>query len=126
MNVGGVELEPVLTELRSQGAVFAFLHGSQASGAATERSDVDIAAWFGRPVDSWIVATGLPERVDLLVLDTAPLELAGRVAQHGRLLFEDDPAARVRWQATTRKIYLDEMPRRDQARRDYIAALRRG
>ncbi len=126
MIAGGVDLEPVLTELRSQGAAFAFLHGSQVSGAATERSDVDVAAWFGRPVDSWVVAARLPGRVDLLVLDTAPLELAGRVAQHGRLLFEDDPAARVRWQATTRKIYLDEMPRRDQARRDFVEALRRG
>lgn len=126
MTVAGVDLEPVLTELRSQGAVFAFLHGSQVSGAATERSDVDVAAWFGRPVDSWVVAARLPGRVDLLVLDTAPLELAGRVAQHGRLLFEDDPAARVRWQATTRKIYLDELPRRDQARRDFVEALRRG
>jgi hypothetical protein len=46
--------------------------------------------------------------VDLLVLDAAPLELAGRVALHGRLLFDDDPPARVRWQAQTRLIYLDE------------------
>jgi hypothetical protein len=34
--------------------------------------------------------------VDLLVLDDAPLELAGRVAVGGRLLFEDDQVARVR------------------------------
>jgi hypothetical protein len=39
--------------------------------------------------------------VDLLVLDGAPLELAGRVAVGGRLLFEDDPAERVRWEAMT-------------------------
>ncbi len=53
----------------------------------------------------------MPPGVDLLVLDHAPLELAGRVAARGRLLFDDDPVSRVRWEATTRKIYFDELPR---------------
>ena len=53
----------------------------------------------------------MPPGVDLLVLDHAPLELAGRVAAHGRLLFDDDPVSRVRWEATTRNIYFDELPR---------------
>ena len=52
----------------------------------------------------------MPPGVDLLVLDHAPLELAGRVAARGRLLFDDDPVSRVRWEATTRKIYFDELP----------------
>ena len=121
-----VDLDAVRESLQSAGASFAYLHGSWVTGAATDRSDVDVAAWFGRPVDSWTVASGLPELVDLLVLDTAPLELAGRVALRGRLLFECDPAARVAWEATTRKIYLDEQPRREQARRDFVKARRRG
>lgn len=112
--------------LRQAGAVFAYLHGSHAEGTPGPASDVDVAAWFGRPVDAWSVAPTLPGRVDLLVLDSAPLELAGRVALYGRLLFERDPAARVAWEATTRKIYLDELPRRDQARRDFVQAHRRG
>jgi hypothetical protein len=52
----------------------------------------------------------VPGYVDLVVLNTAPLWLAGRVAQYGRLLFEGDPAARVTWQADTRLRYLDEIP----------------
>jgi predicted nucleotidyltransferase len=119
-----VDLELVADALRAAGARFAYLHGSRVSGATTARSDLDVAAWFGRPVDAWTVE--LPAGSDLLVLDTAPLELAGRVAQHGRLLFEADPSARVEWEATTRKIYLDELPRRDQARADFAAAQRRG
>lgn len=118
----GLDAESVAEELQRAGAVFAYLHGSQANHTATAGSDVDVAAWFGAEVDAWSVAEGLPGRVDLLVLDTAPLELAGRVALHGRLLFERDPAARVAWQAVTRKIYLDELPRRDQARRDFARA----
>lgn len=119
-----VDLELLAAQLRAAGARFAYLHGSQVTGTASPASDVDVAAWFGRPVDSWSVA--VPDRVDLLVLDTAPLELAGRVALHGRLLLEVDPAERVAWEATTRKVYLDELPRRDQARRDFAQARRRG
>lgn len=63
--------------------------------------------------------------MDLLVLDSAPLELVGRVAQHGVLLFDDDPPARVRWQAQTRKVWLDEQPRLALARRDFVRGLER-
>ena len=119
-------LDRAVSTLRRAGAVFAFLHGSPATGAAHPGTDVDVAGWFGSDVDQWTVAAALPDVVDLLVLDSAPLELAGRVAQHGRLLFEADPPARVRWQATTRKLYLDEQPRVRQARRDFVEAQRRG
>lgn len=64
--------------------------------------------------------------VDLLVLDTAPLELAGRVAVEGVLLFDDDPPARVRWVASTRKIYFDELPRIRRAHREFAENQRRG
>lgn len=63
--------------------------------------------------------------VDLLVLDDAPLWLTGRVAQHGRLLFDDDPPARVAWQADTRLQYLDDLPAhraRQQAWKRLLAA----
>jgi hypothetical protein len=60
-------------------------------------------------------------------VSAVPLELAGRVALSGRLLLDDDPPARVAWQATTRKLYLDEAPRREQDRRDVAAGrARRG
>lgn len=113
----------IVLALRAAGAVFAYLHGSVVSGDARPGSDVDVAAWFGRAdVVPWDVEAMLPARTDLLLLDTAPLELAGRVALQGQLLFEDDPAARVHWEAQTRKIYLDEQPRIRQARRDFVAA----
>lgn len=117
-------LASAVEALQRAGAVFAYLHGSRVTGQPTPSSDTDVAAWFGRPADAWEVP--LPESVDLLVLDTAPLELAGRVALHGWLLFEADPASRVAWEAMTRKIYLDELPRRDQARRDFVDARRHG
>ena len=33
------------------------------------------------------------------------------MAVGGKLLYDDDPVARVRWEAITRKIYFDELPR---------------
>jgi hypothetical protein len=121
----GHDRDEVVQRLRAAGARFALVFGSRARGDAGADSDLDVAAWWpGRAPAPWEVA--LPPRVDLLVLNGAPLELAGRAAIEGDLLFDDDPARRVEWQATTRKLYADEEPR--QRRIDAIAAesLRRG
>lgn len=106
----GVSVEALRQALREAGALFAFLHGSRADGTDRAASDIDVAAWLGRRVGAWEVP--MPPRVDLLVLDTAGLELAGRVAQRGVLLFDDDPPTRVAWQADNCKRYLSEEPRR--------------
>jgi len=118
-------LQEVAAVLREHGAVFAYLHGSRSRGDHRDDSDVDVAAWWGaRPPAPFDVL--LPPRVDLLVLDDTALVLAGRVATEGTLLFETDPAARVRWEATTRKIYFDELPRLKLADREFAEAVRRG
>jgi len=121
--------QPVDTEvtgaLRRAGARFAFLHGSAARGARPSGSDLDVAAWWpDRAPASWEVS--LPAGVDLLVLNDAPLELAGRVALDGELLFDDDPPRRVEWQATLRKIYLDEEERQRRIDRDFLESGSRG
>jgi predicted nucleotidyltransferase len=111
-----------VAELRQAGARFAYLHGSRATGQNRAGSDIDIAAYFGgHPPSAFEVL--LPPGVDLLVLDDAPLELAGRVAVGGRLLFEDDQIARVRWEAMTRKIYFDELPRITRSHREFAASV---
>ena len=55
-----------------------------------------------------------------------PLWLAGRVAQHGRLLFDDDPPARVTWQAETRLMYLDEATLRATTVDEFLGAVADG
>lgn len=122
--------EDVVAALRAARARFAFVFGSRARGDARAGSDLDVAAWWGpgggrsdAPPSFEVL---LPHGVDLLVLDGAPLELAGRVAMEGRLLFDDDPPARVRWLATTRKIYADELPRMRRSHAEFAEALRRG
>jgi predicted nucleotidyltransferase len=117
--------QEIIDILRDAGAVFAFIHGSTARGTARAESDIDVAAlWDTDAPPSFEVL--LPPRVDLLVLNDAPLELAGRVAVEGVLLFEDDPVARVHWVAQTRKIYFDERPRIERSHQEFAEGLRRG
>lgn len=111
--------------LRAAGARFALLHGSRATGTHRPDSDVDVAAWWGRNAPPSFEVL-LPPGVDLVVLDTAPLEIAGRIALDGKLVFDDDPAARVRWTATTRKIYADELPRITRSHAEFMESVRRG
>ena len=119
------ELDEVIRALRASGASFGFVFGSRARGDHRPTSDLDVAAWWPvSPPTSWRVDA--PEGVDLLVLNDAPLELAGRVALEGELLFDDDPPRRVRWTADTRKIWLDERPRFERAHRDFLEASARG
>ncbi len=123
-NVTSEELR-VVDALRSAGARFALLHGSRVRGSARPGSDLDVGAWWGvQPPASWEV--NLPAGVDLVVLDTAPLWLSGRIAQQGRLLFDDDPPARVRWLADTRLRYLDEIPEIRERYRQRRIELARG
>jgi predicted nucleotidyltransferase len=111
--------------LRQAGARFGYLHGSRATQTSRPDSDIDVAAYFGEHAPQSFDVL-LPHGVDLLVLDHAPLELAGRVAASGKLLFDDDPVLRVRWEATTRKIYFDELPRIQRAHREFIATMAHG
>ncbi len=120
-----VLIEGAVGRLRRSGARFAFLHGSRATGAARHGSDVDLAAWWPEPAPA-AFEIELPEGVDLLVLNHAPLELAGRVALEGRLVLDDDPGERVRWLATTRKIYSDERPRLERAHQEFLESRARG
>jgi hypothetical protein len=115
----------IVEQLRQAGASFALVFGSRARGDHRPDSDLDVGAWWPTaPPSSWDV--DVPDGVDLVVLNEAPLELAGRVALEGEILFDDDPHARVEWVATTRKIWLDERYRYEQAHREFREAVRDG
>ena len=116
----------VVEALRTAGAQFALVFGSSARGDARAESDLDVAAWWpSTPPHPWDIE--LPAGVDLIAITHhMPLELAGRIAQEGVVLFEDDTAARVEWVATTRKIWLDERYRFERSNREFLEAVARG
>jgi predicted nucleotidyltransferase len=108
--------------LARQGAVFAFVHGSRARGTQSQDSDLDVAAYFHDPAPASF-ELDLPPGADLLVLNDAPLEIAGRIALEGVLLLDRDPALRAEWVARTRKIYADEKYRLDRSHREFLEAV---
>lgn len=93
------------------------------TGRPRPDSDLDVAAAL-HGVDPWAVDVG--DRVDLAALQRLPLAVAGRVALTGVLLFDDDPPARVAWQADTRLRWLDESWRRTAAQDVFLARASRG
>lgn len=117
-----VDLDELRQVLRRHGVRFALVFGSHAQGTAGERSDVDLGVWADTLVDLWALSGDLPDVVHLIDLRRAPERLAGRIALTGQVLLDDNPALRVHWQADTRKRYLDEAPRREAFRRDFVHA----
>lgn len=110
-----------------EGLVCAYLFGSFARGTPRAGSDVDVAVLHDREpgptlaesktgIESRLeAATGLP--VDVVVLDTAPVELVHRVLRDGVLIHEADRSRRVRFEVRARNEYFDLKPILDQYRR---------
>ena len=113
-----------ITALRARGALFAYIFGSVARGEDTSASDLDVAALFPEPAPQSFEVE-MPSGVDLLVLNSASLEIKGKIALDGVLLFELDRNDRVHWEATTRKIYLDERYRIERSHREFLETLNR-
>lgn len=122
-----IPLDPGVLE--GLGISFAYLFGSRAKGAEGRGSDLDIAVMGEEPLglaeaarlaDVFAQASGVPD-VDVVDLRTAPLPLAGRIAQEGRLIHCTDDVARVRFEARTRTRYLDFLPMLRRHDRAFLA-----
>jgi hypothetical protein len=107
-------------EADRRGAAAVYLFGSLARGEGRADSDVDVAVLFdapppptlqGQPFDiEDALERALGRRVDLVTLNTAPVDLRIRVLREGRLVIEHDPAARVRFEIATRNEAFDLEP----------------
>ncbi len=108
-------------------AVAVYLFGSVARGDAGPHSDVDVAVLYreapprtlsGQPFDVEDDLRGaLGRPVQVVVLNTAPPDLAFRVLRDGRLVLERDRDARIRFEVATRNAYFDLKPFLDRYRR---------
>jgi len=111
----------------AHGAVAVYLFGSLARELASPRSDIDVAVLFqdappatldGFPAELLdALEQAAAARVDLVVLNTAPVDLVHRVLRDGLLVFEADRAARVRFEVRARNEYFDLLPVLEEYRR---------
>ena len=98
----------------------AYLFGSFARNAARPDSDFDVAVLLsGAPQTAVIgplttIRGDLERRVrrevDLLDLRAAPVDVRHRVLREGVLLFDGEPAERIRFEVQTRNEYFDLVP----------------
>jgi uncharacterized protein len=110
-----VALEP-LEEVRA-----ALLFGSRATGHARAASDVDVdVAVLLRDQPGQLEAKGqlqrllaaltdqlAADRVDVVILNDAPLALAFRALKHGQVAFERDPRDLLRFRVRTYSLHAD-------------------
>ena len=104
---------------RCPSVLLAYLYGSQARGEAGPSSDVDVAVLLGETDDvaaataelrhALVVATG-SSRVDLVLLNEVPVELAYTVIAEGLLLYQRDVFTRVEYEADVLSRYADYLP----------------
>lgn len=95
---------------------FAYLFGSAATGALTRRSDVDIAIFVAPGADAHVARLTVAraaarqlgtDAVDVVLLNTAPLSLVGRVLTTRRVLVDRDSFARHRYESLRARMFQD-------------------
>jgi hypothetical protein len=96
--------------------IFAYLFGGLARGGPKPLSDVDIAVYLEDTADfmstkleliGLITTTLATDELDLVILNQAPLSLAGRIQQTARLLVDKEPFRRHRYESLIRRQFAD-------------------
>ena len=109
--------------LRAQVRIFAaenpdiaamYLFGSAATGKMTSASDLDIAVMYSGHIDGFerismetALSNLLGRDVDLVIFHQAGVLLQHQILKYGCLVYERDPAERVRQETVSRSQYLD-------------------
>jgi hypothetical protein len=123
----------------ARGVAAAYLFGSHVRGTAHRESDLDVAVLFDRPTfpdaggrraEGDRLRTALMEalrlnRVDLVVLNDAPPELAKAVVDGGERVLCADREADHAFRRDAQLRYADLKPFLDRTRRRKLDALRR-
>lgn len=105
---------------REKEVVFAYLFGSQATGHAIAKSDVDIAVYLDPKKKQnqfekrLALIAGLSKQLkkeaDVVILNTAPPFLTHVVLKEGILLFDRDPSKRIDFELKATNEYFDYKP----------------
>jgi uncharacterized protein len=105
--------------VRFPGVELVYLFGSQVGGETGPMSDYDLAVLLDGAEDPFTVQAEFQhemavllgtERVDVVILDRAPVELAYQIISTGRVLYQRDNFTRVEFEARTLSLYCDYLP----------------
>lgn len=112
---------------RTEHLVAVYLFGSEARGTARKASDVDVAVLYtakppptldGLPLElEGELERLLGRAVQVVALNSAPVDLVHRVLRDGKLVAEADRAARIRFEVAARNEYFDLLPMLERYRR---------
>ncbi|MBS3809477.1 MAG: nucleotidyltransferase domain-containing protein [Desulfobacterales bacterium] len=103
--------------------------GSRVDGTAGPQSDYDFAALVDRQGDSAAIRSGLASelsrqlgtsRIDLVLLQNAPIDLAFAIISKGEILYERNINTRVEFEARIMGLYFDALPFLKMARQQII------
>jgi predicted nucleotidyltransferase len=95
---------------------FAYVFGSSVGGRRTPRSDVDLAIHVSAAADPQALLLDVAravtkhlgtDAVDIVLLNTAPTSLAGRVLTSRRVVLDRVPFARHRYESRTARLFQD-------------------
>ena len=116
-------LSDLCAALETDSAIAAvYLFGSHARGASTPLSDIDIAILFHSAIDesryfalrleyiSRAMGILRTDKVDIVILNRAPLHLAYKILSGGVLLLDRDPRFRAGFEADRVGRFLDFKP----------------
>lgn len=95
---------------------FAYLFGSAATGTLTPRSDVDVAIYVESQADGHAARLTVAraaarhlstDAIDVVLLNTAPLSVSGRVLHGRRVILDRDPHTRHAYESLTLRKFHD-------------------
>ena len=105
-----------------------YLFGSRVSGSVGPQSDFDFAVLFSNEPEAGRVSALkhrvsvllVTDRIDLVVLNRAPIELRYNVVASGRILYQKSRAVLIEFEAQTLSFYFDYLPVLRRHRREVL------
>lgn len=101
---------------QEQQTLFAYLFGSAARDALRPLSDIDIAVYLADAADNaeaklrlvGLIADTLgTDEFDLVILNTAPLSLSGRILRHRHVILDREPFLRHAYESRIMREFFD-------------------
>jgi len=112
------KIEAVLTESLQEidSIIFAYLFGSRAARTHRPTSDVDLAVYLKEGEDAaeekltiigCVTASLQTDNLDVVILNSAPIALTGRILRSRKLLIDRDPFRRHTFESLMLREYMD-------------------